>query len=58
MTFTGSVDACNYALYWAGFTPTPLFTGAASFTVETNDLGNTGSGGPKIDTDTITITVA
>ena len=22
MTFTGSVDACNYALYRAGFTPT------------------------------------
>src|SRR4029079_16993252 len=39
------------------FTPDANFNGAASLAITTNDLGNTGSGGAKSDTDSITITV-
>ena len=41
---------CSYA-------PPPTTTGAARLTITTNDLGNTGSGGPLNDTDTVAITV-
>ncbi len=40
------------------FTPPPGFSGNLTLTMTTNDLGNTGLGGPKSDTDSVTITVA
>jgi hypothetical protein len=39
------------------FDPTPDFNGPASLLIITNDLGNTGSGVPNIDDDTIDIAV-
>ncbi|HIC24175.1 MAG TPA: hypothetical protein EYO84_12145, partial [Planctomycetes bacterium] len=54
----GKITEINTALSWVAFTPTPNYTGsAASITITTDDLGNSGSGGAKSDTDTISITV-
>lgn len=39
------------------FTPAPDFNGTATVTMVSNDLGNTGAGGPLTDTDSMTITV-
>ena len=58
MTFTGSFAAVNTALSGLSFNPTNGFNGAASLQIVTADQGNTGSGGTKSDSDTITITVA
>ncbi|HSA61949.1 MAG TPA: DUF4347 domain-containing protein, partial [Nitrospiraceae bacterium] len=57
MTFTGTAAQINTALAGMSFTPTANFNGAASLQIVTNDLGNTGSGGPLSDTDTVNITV-
>jgi hypothetical protein len=58
MTFTGTVAAINAALQGLRFFPaTTNFVGAASLTVNTNDLGFTGSGGAKTDTDVINVNV-
>lgn len=57
MTFTGTLVNVNAALSGLTFAPTNNFTGAASITITSNDLGNTGSGGPLTDTDVINITV-
>ncbi|MCX5659512.1 MAG: tandem-95 repeat protein [Planctomycetota bacterium] len=57
MTFQGTIAAINTAINGLSFTPTQNFVGAASLQVLTNDLGNTGPGGPQSDTDTIAITV-
>src|SRR5204863_5369292 len=47
----------NTALAGMNFAPTANFNGAASLQIVTNDQGNTGSGGPLSDTDTVNITV-
>ena len=57
MTFTGTVSAINAALDGLSFAPTANFSGAASLSITTNDLGNTGTGGAKSDTDAVAITV-
>jgi Ca2+-binding RTX toxin-like protein len=57
MTFTGTLTAINAGLNGLTFQPTASFTGAASLQLTTNDQGNTGSGGPKSDTDTVSVTV-
>ena len=57
MTFQGTLSAINTALASVTYTPTANLTGTAVFTITTNDLGNTGSGGAKSDTDTVSITV-
>ena len=58
MTFQGTIAAINTALNGLTFSPTADFNGAgASLQVVTNDLGNTGSGGAKTDTDSVAITV-
>jgi hypothetical protein len=57
MTFTGTIANINAALNGMTYTPTLGFTGAATLTITTNDLGNTGSGGPLSDTDTVNIQV-
>ncbi|MEY2580498.1 MAG: trimeric autotransporter adhesin, partial [Ilumatobacteraceae bacterium] len=57
MTFTGTIATVNARLAGLSFTPTTGFTGAASLRIVTSDLGNTGTGGTLVDTDTIAITV-
>ncbi|WP_290642478.1 DUF4347 domain-containing protein, partial [Aquabacterium sp.] len=57
MTFTGTVSAINTALAGMGYSPTANYNGAASLTILTSDLGNTGSGGTLTDSDTVAITV-
>jgi hypothetical protein len=44
--------AANGVLYKSG-----LYQGAETFTITSNDQGNTGSGGPQSDLDTVSITV-
>ena len=57
MTFTGTQVNVNAALtnlvYNSG-----AFTGAATITLASNDLGSTGTGGPLTDSDTISVTVS
>ncbi len=57
MMFTGTLTAVNTAMNGMSFNPTPDFTGGASLQIVSDDLGNTGSGGPLTDTDTVNITV-
>lgn len=57
MTFTGTLASINTALQGMTFTPLNGFSGAAALQIITNDQGNTGSGGPLSDTDTLSITV-
>lgn len=57
MTFTGTNANINTALDGMTFAPTAGFSGAASLTITSNDLGNTGSGGPLTDTDVVNIQV-
>lgn len=58
MTFRGTLTNINAALNGMTFNPTPAFSGAASLTITSNDLGNTGSGGPQTDTDVVNIQVS
>ena len=52
------VTEINTALSWTAFIPTPGYTGTeGQITIMTNDLGNSGEGGPMEDVDTIDITV-
>ena len=55
MTFSGSQAQVNAAL--AGMTYLPSATGTATLTFITNDLGGTGTGGAKSDTETVSINV-
>src|SRR5262249_50263108 len=57
MTFTGQIASINAALNGLVFNPTRGFNGSASLTITTNELGNTGGGGPLSDADSVTITV-
>jgi gliding motility-associated-like protein len=57
MKFEGTIVNINTALNGLVFTPTSGYNGGASIQIETNDLGNTGTGGHKTDTDNIVITV-
>ena len=57
MTFTGTQAAINAALDGMSFLPPLDYSGPASVTITTGDLGATGAGGPQSDTDTVNITV-
>jgi hypothetical protein len=57
MTFDGSIANINNALNGLTFSPTSGYNGSANLQVTTSDLGLTGSGGARTDTDTIAITV-
>ncbi|MBO2012786.1 beta strand repeat-containing protein [Hymenobacter negativus] len=57
MTFRGTLASINAALNGLVFTPTLNFNGTASLTLAANDLGNTGTGGAKSDSDIVNITV-
>ncbi len=54
---TGTLANINAALDGMQFTPANGFSGSASVTLQTEDLGNTGTGGNLSDTDVITIQV-
>ena len=53
----GKITEINTALSWVAFTPASGYTGAATLSITTDDLGNAGTGGAKSDTDTVEITV-
>ncbi len=55
--FTGTLTDVNNALAGLTWTPSQHFNGAASLTMTTNDLGNTG-GAAQQDSDVIAITVS
>ena len=57
MTFTGTIANINTALDGLRFDPTAEFSGTALLTIDTNDLGNSGSGGFRNDIDTVAITI-
>lgn len=59
LRLVGPIAAINAALGGNSLTYTPNqdFNGQDTLTVTTNDLGNTGSGGPLTDTDVVTIVV-
>jgi hypothetical protein len=57
MVFTGALSGINTALNGLFFSPPTNFIGTASVQIQTNDQGNTGSGGAETDDDTIIINV-
>lgn len=57
MTFLGTLTALNNALNNLRYTPGVNVFGADTLTITTNDLGNTGSGGPKSATSTVAMTI-
>lgn len=58
MVFTGTRAAINAALATLTFNPTANYTGSAVLSLTTSDLGNTGSGGARTDSDTVNIALA
>ena len=57
MVFTGTLTALNNAANNATFNTAPNFNGTATVAITVNDQGNTGSGGAKSDSKTLSITV-
>ena len=57
VTATGPIADINTLLDGLAYTPASNYNGADTITFSTSDQGNTGSGGAKIDTDTIGVTV-
>ncbi|MDD2990284.1 MAG: cadherin domain-containing protein, partial [Zoogloea sp.] len=57
MTFTGSLANINAALEGLTYAPTAGYNGAASLSITTSDLGNTGNGGALSANDSIAIQV-
>ena len=57
MTFTGSISDINSALNGMSFMPDPNYSGAAHVKIVTDDLGQTGSGSGKSDSDIVNIIV-
>ena len=58
MTFTGSVAAINAALDGLRFDPAGGFSGSTSFSVDVDDLGNSGTGGAQQASGTAVVNVA
>lgn len=57
VTIEGPNSAIFAALNGSSFTPDANFNGTATLTMDSDDLGSTGSGGAKTDSDVMTITV-
>jgi len=57
VTVQGTIPNLNAALNGLSFQPAVNFVGNASLTVSTNDLGNTGLGGPQTTTSVLSINV-
>gem|GEM_PF-2632698 len=53
----GPIASINAALNGLRYTPHLNYNGADQLVMTTDDLGNTGDGGPKTDVDTVAITV-
>jgi VCBS repeat-containing protein len=58
ITLTAPLNSLNAALDGMIFTPSPNYFGPASITISINDLGNTGTPGPRSASMTIPINVA
>jgi len=58
VTFEGTLSDINNALNGLTFAPTSGYNGSASLQIVSNDLGLTGTGGAKTDTDTINLTIS
>jgi sugar lactone lactonase YvrE len=58
ITMTGTLLNLNAALNGLGFMPSAGYSGPATLTVATSDLGNSGAGGIRTDSDAIAITVS
>lgn len=56
MTFTGTISAVNTGLNGLTLAPPAGFSGTGMVTITTNDQGNTGSGGPQQDVDSVQVT--
>ena len=57
MTVQGTLANLNAALNGLSYVSTQYYNGADTLTLVTNDLGNSGVGGPKTATSTVTINV-
>jgi hypothetical protein len=57
MTFSGPIATINSALDGLTFTPATSYAGTATVEIATDDLGNSGPGGPRSDIDSVGITV-
>lgn len=57
MTFQGTVSSVNAALDGLAYDPNKNYFGGDQITIATDDLGNSGSGGPMSDTSSVAITV-
>ena len=57
ITMSGSIEAINAALNGLAYRPLPGFAGVVTLELRTNDLGNSGSGGPLVDSDAVVIKV-
>ncbi len=57
MTFNGTIANLNSALAGTVYTTRPNFAGTVTLTMVTSDLGNSGSGGARQDSDTVTLTI-
>lgn len=57
MSFTGTLVQINAALGGAIFNPTLNFNGQAAVQIHVDDLGNTGEGGPKTATQSVSLQI-
>lgn len=57
ITFRGTLSQVNAALHNMVYRGNPNFTGFDPLTIVVGDLGNTGTGGPMMDSDVLQITV-
>ncbi|MCB9135103.1 MAG: tandem-95 repeat protein [Anaerolineales bacterium] len=57
MTYQGTLSDINTALNSVTYQGVQNYAGADTLTLSANDNGNTGSGGPLTDTDTVAVTV-
>jgi hypothetical protein len=57
MTFTGTLTDINAALTNASYRSNLNYTGPASITIDTDDLGNVGAGNNQTDSDVISLNV-
>lgn len=57
MTFSGTLTNLNLGLEGLRYVPPTNFVGAATLTMVTSDLGNSGAGGVRTDADVITVNV-
>lgn len=58
LNFTGKLSAVNAALTQLRYLPPISFAGSATLTLSTNDQGNSGTGGPRSDSDSAHITIS